>query len=171
MTKRKSINVHMSLEEIEAYNEARGDRSHRTVLLEGVGLKAVDKKVGRPTAEDNLRRANEKWRSQLRDEVRKKLVSANKSFDADVLKSMGVDDYEDFKGNYENRFREKGRLPVRDDLVEEEYQGNAGYITLSKRARLFHSISLVEWNALTETEKLKRIFELPPEKLGYNTRE
>ena len=52
----------------------------------------------------------------------------------------------------------------RDDLVEEEYQGNAGFKTLSERAKMFHSISDDDWDALTEEEKLDYIARLPPEK-------
>ena len=54
---------------------------------------------------------------------------------------------------------------IKDDLVEEEYQGNAGMpMTLSKRAKMFHSISDPDWDALTEAEKEGYISSLPPEK-------
>jgi hypothetical protein len=59
----------------------------------------------------------------------------------------------------------------KDDLVEEEYQGNAGYITLSERAKRFHNISDPDWNALTEKEKLGYIFKLPPGKLQSERRD
>ena len=51
-----------------------------------------------------------------------------------------------------------------DDLVEEEYQGNAAWITLSTRAKKFFSISDEDWAGLTEEEKLGYIAKLPPEK-------
>lgn len=53
---------------------------------------------------------------------------------------------------------------VKDDLVEEEYQGNTAHMTLSERAKRFHSISDDDWAALTETEKEDYINKLPPEK-------
>lgn len=52
----------------------------------------------------------------------------------------------------------------KDDLVEEEYQGNAGYMTLSERAKMHFSISDDDWLALTENEKLGYIFKLPVQK-------
>ena len=51
-----------------------------------------------------------------------------------------------------------------DDLVEEEYQGNASNETLSERARRFHSISVEEWDLLSDEEKTKYIESLPVEK-------
>jgi len=53
---------------------------------------------------------------------------------------------------------------LKDDLVEEEYQGNASNITLSERAKKFHNISDDDWVALTEEEKQDYIDKLPPEK-------
>ena len=54
--------------------------------------------------------------------------------------------------------------PAEDDLVEEEYQGNASNTTLSERAKKFHNISDDDWLALTEEEKTGYIGKLPPEK-------
>lgn len=51
-----------------------------------------------------------------------------------------------------------------DDLVEEEYQGNATYETLSERAKMHFSVSDEEWDALSEEEKDDYISRLPPEK-------
>lgn len=52
-----------------------------------------------------------------------------------------------------------------DDLVEEEYQGNAENITESMRARAFFTIGDKEWDALSEEEKLDYISRLPPKKV------
>lgn len=51
-----------------------------------------------------------------------------------------------------------------DNLVEEEYQGNVTYITLSERAQKYFSISKKEWDGLSEEEKDGYIGRLPPEK-------
>jgi len=51
-----------------------------------------------------------------------------------------------------------------DDLVEEEYQGNATYETLSERAQMYFNISPDEWTRLSEEEKDDYISRLPPEK-------
>jgi len=53
---------------------------------------------------------------------------------------------------------------VKDDLVEEEYQGNLTNMTASERAKRFHNINDDEWLALTEAEKEDYIGKLPPEK-------
>lgn len=53
---------------------------------------------------------------------------------------------------------------VEDDLVEEEYQGNASSITLSERAKKFFNISDDDWLALTDEEKTGYIGKLPPVK-------
>lgn len=54
--------------------------------------------------------------------------------------------------------------PSKDDLVEEEYQGNASNITESERAKKFHNISDDDWLALTDEEKRGYIGKLPPVK-------
>lgn len=54
--------------------------------------------------------------------------------------------------------------PSEDDLVEEEYQGNASNITESERAKKFHNISDDDWLALTDEEKRGYIGKLPPVK-------
>jgi hypothetical protein len=54
--------------------------------------------------------------------------------------------------------------PGKDDLVEEEYQGNASNITESERAKKFHNISDDDWLALTDEEKTGYIGKLPPVK-------
>jgi hypothetical protein len=51
-----------------------------------------------------------------------------------------------------------------DDLVEEEYQGNAESITESQRAMLFFNIPQDMWDALSEMEKEDYIGRLPPKK-------
>jgi len=51
-----------------------------------------------------------------------------------------------------------------DDLVEEEYQGNVEFITLSRRAQMYFTISEKEWDGLSEEEKNDYISRLPPEK-------
>ena len=51
-----------------------------------------------------------------------------------------------------------------DNLVEEEYQGNATYETRSEKARQHFSISAEEWILLSEEEKDDYISRLPPEK-------
>ncbi len=51
-----------------------------------------------------------------------------------------------------------------DDLVEEEFQGNVEQMTESKRAMLFFSISIEEWDLLSEAEKRDYIRRLPPKK-------
>jgi len=57
-----------------------------------------------------------------------------------------------------------------DNLVEEEFQGQAGSMTEAERARRFHSISLEEWNALSEKEKNEYIANLPPKKTKWGER-
>ena len=52
---------------------------------------------------------------------------------------------------------------TKDDLVEEEYQGNVT-MTKSKRAQMFFSIPEDEWAGLSEEEKDDYIRRLPPEK-------
>ena len=51
-----------------------------------------------------------------------------------------------------------------DDLVEEEYQGNAAPMTKSKRAQMHFSIPEEIWEGLSEEEKDDYISRLPPEK-------
>lgn len=53
---------------------------------------------------------------------------------------------------------------VKDDLVEEEFQGNAESITESQRAMLFFNIPQDTWDALSEMEKEDYIGRLPPKK-------
>jgi hypothetical protein len=54
--------------------------------------------------------------------------------------------------------------PAQDDLVEEEYQGNAENMTESTRAQMHFTISKEDWEALSEDEKNDYISRLPPKK-------
>ena len=54
--------------------------------------------------------------------------------------------------------------PAQDDLVEEEYQGNAANITDAERAKMHFTISDDVWDGLSEDEKNDYISRLPPKK-------
>ena len=57
---------------------------------------------------------------------------------------------------------DEGAVKGKDDLVEEEYQGNATPRTEAERAKAHFNISEEEWEALTEEEKQEYIDKLPP---------
>ena len=108
------------------------------------------------------------------------------NFDQCVSKNQDKDDPEAYCASIMRKVEEKDKLDVResismekveelksqvndvlsalDNLVEEEYQGNATNETLSQRAKMFFSISDDEWLALSEEEKNGYIGKLPPAK-------
>ena len=98
--------------------------------------------------------SEEEW-EQLSDEAKQKYI--------DKLPSRGTagmkDKIEELKETINQMIAEL------DDLVEEEYQGNATNTTLSERAKKFFNLSDEQWNELTEAEKEDRISRLPPEKV------
>lgn len=71
--------------------------------------------------------------------------------DADIF-SVGLDAFKpDPKNPLHTMY--KFNKKAKDDLVSEEYQGNASVETLSYRARMYFAISDAEWALLSEEEK------------------
>jgi len=96
------------------------------------------------------KRSKEKHKSDTEEELNMK------------LKEDAVEKFLELLDSFKELFFEADEEVESDDLVEEEYQGNRE-LTLSQRAKMFHSISDEEWEALTDEEKQGYIDKLPPE--------
>ena len=82
--KRKGVYVEMSERELEQYRKAKGDKTHRETLLHGAGISLIeDKRIGPPSAEDMVRRANEVNQAHARQEIRDRMNAHVRAFNSD----------------------------------------------------------------------------------------
>lgn len=124
---------------LSSAEKAEADRVKRELDLGDTDL--YNRGVSASKVEADLRRIYEGYQAQDRREIRNKLI-ADSRLSPDVAKRMGVD----FKG---------------DPLISERY-GNLGFpISHSEAAMMYHNISLVIWEALSEAEKADYIARTP----------
>jgi len=123
---------------------SKSEKDEADLIKKKLRLGDVDLyKSGVKSAKDEYEAFRERYQEQNRQFIKNELLAANRrGLSRDVMRRM----YGDYEG---------------DPLISERY-GNLSFpITPSEAARMYHTISLAKWNALSESEKRDYISRTP----------